>query len=416
LTLAKPAVLFDCTRLFLRGAKAPPTGIDRVTLAYARWLLAREDVRLVPVCAWGGRLSPMSVKGVRRIVDRAEQEHFHADDIWERLRAALSRPAGAVPGLRAGANPPGQIAGRARYGPATLRTLANLRPQAAASGALYLNVSHFGLEQPGLLDRATARGFKPVVMIHDLIPIEHPEYCGPSADRWHRRRIATTLEHASLVIANSRSTVESLVRFAQDGDHRLPPVCVAPLGLETAFLSNAPPVESAAPYFLAIGTLEPRKNLTFLLTIWRRLAERMGGDTPTLVLVGRRGWENESLLDQLQRSPPIRRFVHEVSNLQSEQLARLLHGATALLAPSLIEGFDLPVAEAGALGTPVIASDIDVHRELAPDATLLDPLDGPAWLAAIEAAVRSPSPRTPRRSPTWAEHFDIVRLALAPLA
>jgi glycosyltransferase involved in cell wall biosynthesis len=171
-------------------------------------------------------------------------------------------------------------------------------------------------------------------------------------------------------------------------------------------------VVSARPYFVCVGTIEPRKNVHFLLRLWRRLAERMGADTPWLVLAGRRGWESEAILDHLERSPPVRRFVHEVSHLGDRDLARLIAGANALLAPSSCEGFDLPVAEATALGTPVIASDIPVHREFASHARLLDPVDGLAWLAAIEdAATRRPSAE-PSRPFDWESHFQIAGRAL----
>jgi hypothetical protein len=104
--------------------------------------------------------------------------------------------------------------------------------------------------------------------------------------------------------------------------------------------------------------------------------------------------------------------VHEIGGLDDDQLARLIGGATALLAPSFSEGFNLPVAEANALGTPVIASDIPVHRELAGGAHLIDPVDGPAWLAAIQAAVVR-RPVSSRCEPLgWPGHFAIVAEAL----
>jgi glycosyltransferase involved in cell wall biosynthesis len=82
------------------------------------------------------------------------------------------------------------------------------------------------------------------------------------------------------------------------------------------------------------------------------------------------------------------------------------------LAPSFSEGFNLPVAEAMAMGTPVIASDIAVHRELAAGARLIDPVDGPGWLAAIEAAAAT-RPTVPRANPlSWPDHFAIVKEAL----
>jgi glycosyltransferase involved in cell wall biosynthesis len=180
------------------------------------------------------------------------------------------------------------------------------------------------------------------------------------------------------------------------------------LGLQPEFLCSPDPLQTAHPYFICVGTIEARKNLAFLLALWRRLEERMGPQTPRLVLVGRRGWENESVIDHLDRSKAVLRLVHEVCDLRDGDLARLIAGATALLSPSFAEGFDLPVVEAMALRTPVIASRIPVHVELASYATLLDPLDGPAWLAAIEAACSTPARGPIVDSPTWDSHFTRV--------
>ncbi|PZQ47225.1 MAG: glycosyltransferase family 1 protein, partial [Phenylobacterium zucineum] len=151
-----------------------------------------------------------------------------------------------------------------------------------------------------------------------------------------------------------------------------------------------------------------RKNLAFLLTVWRRLQERMGDAAPQLVLIGRYGWENEAVLDHLQRSPALRGLVHQASDLPDSALAGLVGGARALLAPSSVEGFDLPAVEASALGVPVIASDIPAHRELVPNAHLVDPLDGLGWLEALERAARR-SPKAPAyAAPTWDSHFARV--------
>jgi glycosyltransferase involved in cell wall biosynthesis len=299
-----------------------------------------------------------------------------------------------------------------RYAKAGARALSHSRPRRYGPGDMYLNVSHFGLEQPGLLPRLTRRGVRPMAMIHDLIPIEHPEYCSPSASVWHRRRIDELLEYGVLLVTNSKTTASDVAAYAEEYGLDLPQVCVAPLGLEPEFLEPARAAQAAGSYFVCVGTIEPRKNLTFLLTLWRRLADRMGDATPPLVLVGQRGWENESVIDHLDRSPPILRFVHEVNDLSNDELARLIGGARALLSPSFSEGFNLPVAEALAMGVPVIASDIAVHRELAGNAHLIDPLDGPAWLAAIEGAAARRPPSRISRALSWRQHFAIVAEAM----
>lgn len=403
-------VLFDASRLVFRLARGRAlTGIDRVALAYARWLLARTDVELKPVWCVEGRLLPAPTGLLRWMVEAKPREAPGAAQTWTRLSAALARAQDDAPALRADAG------GRADHGWLldALRHIWSgpLRAQVSA-GDFYVNVSHYGVGRGGLLPRLVRRGVEPVVMVHDLIPILHPEFCTPGGAAKHALRMQAVLEHAALVIANSASTAGDIAAFALDAGRAPPPLCVAPLGLEPAFRGAPEGVEAARPYFVCVGTIEPRKNLAFLLTLWTRLATRMGEAAPRLVLVGRRGWENEAVIDLLERAPAVGRLVHEACDLTDEQLAGLMAGAAALLAPSFTEGFDLPAAEALAVGAPVIASDIAVHRELAGGAQLIDPLDGPGWLAAIEAAALISASRRPRAAPTWERHFEIVGEAL----
>jgi len=409
----RTTLLFDVSRLFIRETLTSPTGIDRTTEAYAAWLLSRPDLDVRPVCSWGGVIWPVSRSSLTRLLRRkTATPPLGHDEAWRVLRGALSQAGSPTePPLRAKAKSGRVTATVQRYLPAVLKTLLFWRPGALPPGAIYMNVSHFGLEQPRVLDRLTARGIRSVVMIHDLIPILHPEYCSPSAGRLHRIRVDAVCRNGALVIANSAATADDLAAYATASSQKAPPVCVAPLGLEPAFLGPQPPSWPCRPYFVCVGTLEPRKNVAFLLTLWRRLAERMGAEAPTLVLVGQRGWENESILDQLERSPPILRLVHEANTLTDGQLAQLIRNARALLAPSFTEGFDLPVNEAIALGAPVIASDVPVHREFMGQAQLIDPLDGLGWLAAIETACHQPRAVAPRTRPSWSDHF--VRVAVA---
>ena len=416
-------VLFDIGRIFIRGSRFSPTGIDRVVVAYARWLLDEPDVDLQPVLTFGGRLFGVPRRMLERTIrqneafGRERNESDEPGEAWGALQHALGVTTDRATPLRA--QPLAhQIPQRTKWHLSIAgRALANLRPVRATPGGIYLNVSHTGLDQPRVLARLAERGMAPVVMVHDLIPINFPEYCAPPAKARHQRRMAEIIEHARLVITNSATTAAEVADYAALLNRKTPATQVAPLGIETAFFDDTQPWTPARPYFVCVGTLEARKNVAFLLAAWRRLAERLGSETPRLVLVGRRGWENEAVIDHLQRSEAVIRLVHEVSDLSDRELARLVGGAAALLSPSLAEGFDLPVVEALAIGTPVIASDIPVHRELAGDAaTLIDPLDGPAWIAAIEQAMAGNGGRGPRYdAPTWSGHFDQLAVALRGL-
>lgn len=401
----KRAVLFDATRLLSRADRSAPTGIDRVCLAYAEHLLSRRDLTVTPVTSRKDQLTAVDFRWFGETTAALRQRW--SGDVDEgaaeaRLAAALAAPRRG----RSLADEAGQTRpARTRRG---LEQLLRQRPLAdPPRNALYVNVGHTGLDSPRILGGLAERGVARLVMVHDLIPITHPEYCRPGEGPRHRTRMRTALRQASHIVVNSAATGAELTAFALREGIAPPPVQVAHLGLEPVF---GAPVWSPAdiPYFVHVGTLEGRKNLAFLLTVWRRIEERMGAAAPRLALIGRHGWENEAILDHLQRSPNLQGLVHQVAELPDAGLARLLAGARGLVAPSSVEGFDLPVAEALSLGVPVIASDIAVHRELAPHARLIDPLDGPGWLAAIEGATLVAPRRSPYAHPTWAAHFHTV--------
>lgn len=189
-------------------------------------------------------------------------------------------------------------------------------------------------------------------------------------------------------------------------------------------MATAPPStpQATAPYFVMLGTIEPRKNHLLLLQLWQRLVAQMGpARAPRLHLVGRSGWENAHILNLLERSSALHGVVTLSHGKSDREVAALLRGARALLMPSLAEGFGLPVAEALALGAPVIASDLPALREAgggAPD--YLDPLDGPAWVQAIRDYIDKDAPRrqaqlgriTAWRAPTWDDHCRVVLEAI----
>lgn len=407
-------VLFDASRLLTRTERSAPTGVDRVCLAYAEWLVRRPDVRMIPVRskhdqlvavddAWfRTTLKDLRARWTGQEPDAATTARGH------RLFAALHADRPGVESVIS-APPPAPKAT-----PAATRRLrvwkqffrSRRMPELPASRH-YFNVGHTSLNTPDILAGLASRGIQSVVLLHDLIPITHPEFCRPGDGDRHRGRVLTALRHASRIIVNSHYTATELREFAAREGVRAPPIDAVHLGLEPVFMAPPQPV-SPRPYFVHVGTIEARKNLAFLLTIWRRLQERLGEATPQLVLVGRYGWENEAVLDHLERSPNLKGLVHQSANLPDASLAMLMSGAQGVLAPSSVEGFDLPAVEACALGVPLIASDIPAHRELVPHAQLIDPLDGLGWLAALERATMQ-RPAAPRyQPPTWDEHFSAV--------
>jgi glycosyltransferase involved in cell wall biosynthesis len=246
----------------------------------------------------------------------------------------------------------------------------------------------------------SARG---VVTIHDLTYLRHAGTVSSASARY-RELVPRSLARASVVITPSAVTAE-LVQSSYDV--RVP-VQVTPLGVDAAWAAAAPPDEALrrrlglpSSYVLFVGTLEPRKDLGTLLA-----AHRLVPDAPPLVLVGPRGWGEQ--LDVRGCITP--------GYLDDERLRPVVAGASALVLPSLDEGFGLPVLEALAAGTPVIASDLPVLREVGGTVTsYAEPGNPAAFAAALATVLAGPGDPAPRRAHgagyTWARCAEATRAA-----
>jgi len=393
--------LFDLSRLLSRAERAVPSGIDRVEIAYARHLIAtaRDRLSFAAMAGWG-RFGPLPAAGAIRLVETlgALWRGDGDDRASRRAVAAVARH------LRLNL---------------LLRGEAALCASARRSGErlVYLLVSHHHLDQPAQLQRLKERaGVAFVCLVHDLIPIEFPEYSRPGQAARHQRRMETVAQLADAVIVNSTSTSLAF-RPLLERANRTPPVLIAPLGIDLVPAAQSATAHSHPPYFVCIGTIEPKKNHLLLLNLWRRLAIEQGGRAPRLVLIGQRGWENENVIDMIERSLPLRGLIEEHNALPDVTVTRLLRGARALLLPSFAEGYGLPVAEALALGVPVLCSDLPALRAVGKDVPeYLDPLDGPGWHAAVLDYAQETSRRrraqltrlSEWKPPCWEDHFDAV--------
>jgi glycosyltransferase involved in cell wall biosynthesis len=286
-----------------------------------------------------------------------------------------------------------------------------------------LNTGHSGLESPAYSASLQRLGVRPVFLLHDLIPISHPEYCRAGELERHHRRIDTALKIGRGLILNSRQTLKELQDYADSKSLPLPPAIAAHLAPPTLPPAGVNPV--GTPYFVILGTIEPRKNHWMLLQVWRGLIEKYGSRAPQLIVVGQRGWECENVVDLLERGEHLREHVIELPRCTDAQLATYLHHAQALLFPSFAEGYGLPLVEALSVGTPVIASNLPVFHEIAGDIPeYLDPLDGPGWRSLIDAySVTDSSMREAQKlrmqhyaPPSWSRHFEQVDAFLEKLA
>ena len=302
------------------------------------------------------------------------------------------------------------------------RALPSALRNRARPGAIYLNVGHTGLNEASLPGWIADQGLRAVYLVHDLIPLTHPQFCRRGEAEKHARRMRNMLASAAGVIGNSRATLDDLAEFANANGLPMPPSVVAWISGGT-FARDVRPRTLSRPHFVAVGTIEGRKNHLLLLDVWRRLVAEQGKHAPVLLILGQRGWQAERVFEQLDRPEELQGHVQELGTCNDEELAGWIGGARALLMPSFAEGFGLPVFEALELGTPVIASDLPVFREVGGGIpTYLDPQDSAAWKRTIEAFCADGPERQRQvaeigafQAPTWGDHFAKVEVWLARL-
>jgi glycosyltransferase involved in cell wall biosynthesis len=214
-----------------------------------------------------------------------------------------------------------------------------------------------------------------VVTVHDLAVLRHPEWFNRWTRTYSRIAVPRVVAAAHRVIAVSEFTKRELVSLLGTDAAK---IRVVPNAVEDVFTADGPRAEG--DYTLAVGTLEPRKNLA-------RIAQAVDGE---LRVVGARGWGGIE--------PP--RGVTWLGDVSDEELAALYRGAKCLVYASLYEGFGIPVAEALACGCPVVTSLESPMAEFAGDAaTYVDPEDVDSIRAGIQRVARPEATRLA----SWAE-------------
>ena len=281
----------------------------------------------------------------------------------------------------------------ARFEVAALVSMLTGRPFAGASElSRTLDIVH------ATDHRIPQLGQLPVVAtLMDAIPLVHPEWV--SASRLGRikhafwRRSAHWADH--VITISEYSKTEIMNHFGLPEDR----ISVTPLGVDTRWFY--PLVESVLAqvsvrlslpnrYFLFVGTLQPRKNVSRLIAAYQSLPNWLR-DEVALLIVGRAGWQCEDITSNLE-SGVYGSNVKWLKHLPEEELLTVMKGATGLVFPSLYEGFGLPVLEAFAAGVPVVTSNTTSLPEVAGDAALLiNPLDETEIAGAMQRIIEDTS-------------------------
>lgn len=373
-------VLLDITRLFGRVlSNVTPTGVDRVSLEYVHHYSSRARA----VLAEGRFVAVLSKQDSQKAFDALLHPISNSRSIIQRLIIKARLTAWCCKSVHE---------------------------------RILINTGHSGINHPLYAIGLRRLGVKLIFIVYDVIPITHPEFCRPNENIKHHNRIHNMLSYGRGIITISQFTLNTLHDESQKLGLKMPNSVVAHLapGFTPVTYGSRPIV---SPYFVVLGTIEPRKNHNLLFRVWRKLVEEMGDLAPKLVLIGRRGWECENAVDILERSEVLRGFLIEKNACSDDELGTILHHAQALLFPTLVEGYGMPIVESLMVNTPIIATDLPVFHEIVgeiPD--YLDVLDGLGWYSHIKAYMNSQHPLRVAQllrmqqftRPSWQAHFEKV--------
>ena len=217
------------------------------------------------------------------------------------------------------------------------------------------------------------KSIKKVITMHDLVWLTHPDTMKFSG-RWAEKILTgRSLRQAHAVIAVSQATADDIKKYYPAATDRISvikhgwselPVPSPPTGGEK-YIDE--------PFFLSVGTIEPRKNYPALIQAYIKYLQR--GGKARLVIVGNKGWGWKQFSKQLSESQAGAK-IEFVENCNDENLAWFYTNACAFVMISFAEGYGLPVTEAMEYGLPLILSDIKVLREHEPEVvSWVNPLD-----------------------------------------
>jgi alpha-1,3-rhamnosyl/mannosyltransferase len=237
-----------------------------------------------------------------------------------------------------------------------------------------------------------------VITVHDLSWIRYPHMHPKERVMAMDRYFEPSLRRAQCVITDSHFVKQEIIDVFGLSPDIIYPVA---LGVETQYRPHSPEQTQASltrlglvhgQYLLAVGTLEPRKNLQQALNAFMALPQAMRRSHP-LVLVGMKGWHTAQLEQQMSPLLAAGEII-QLGYLERSDLVQVTAGACALVYPSVYEGFGLPPLEAMACGVPVIASNVSSIPEVVGDAGLMiDPSDVDQLTRAMLVMTQAPDLR-----------------------
>ncbi|MFP4099273.1 glycosyltransferase family 4 protein [Coleofasciculus sp.] len=227
--------------------------------------------------------------------------------------------------------------------------------------------------------------------IYDLTFVKYLDYID-SVVKTYSKRVQKCLTWTDLVITISESSKNDIIEYLNVNPDR---IYVTPLASryssDNLLIPSNPSVnyDFSYPYILFVSTIEPRKNVTTLVSAFNYLKQKHKIEHH-LILIGQKGWHYKPIFAAIENSP-WNHHIHHLDYLCDEHVARFYSNADVFVYPSHYEGFGLPVLEAMTLGAPVVTSNTSSLPEVAGDAALLIDPNNPMELAEAILKVISDS-------------------------
>lgn len=375
----KTTIIFDITRLLSRCLAATPRGIDRVELSYAQYCLANESIFIYQNSGVFFFLPLEDALLLVKVLCDKWQSSLTVNnlDCQSLYTKTLGRELTIVYRLQ-----PKKL----------VDDLLKASIKNNQGKLVYLNVSHHGVSNYRAFIKLRELGVDRIVFyLHDTIPAQYPELVSRFSHQRQLIQLAIMAVCGDTVLVNSEYTKQCYLNFLEGADLPINSVSVIPIGLEDKFckgslrdVSEKNAFLKRKPYFVVVGAIEKRKNISFLLKAWRKLANILPeSSTPNLLLIGKACPDEIHKINALCKSYSIEKFVHHLFGVSDDQLVDLISSSEAMLFPSLVEGWGMPVTEALSLGVPVVGSKIPAFTESGQGIAILLELKCSVWVEII---------------------------------
>ena len=375
-----PTLCYDISRLLSKKDTPFPTGIDRVDIAYAAWIVENEEFVIFVKQDNGEFIIVPQYEAIKLINILSTQ--------WNSSIIITNK--------------------RKKNNYHNHKTLYNYLHN-TSDICVYINVSHKFTYVEELINCSTMPNFYSVFYIHDIIPITHPQYVREGDSERMDRNLNTILTFSSLILVNSKYTKDTIYKYCSRNNIYTPDIRILTIGCEDIFKKSIDYTLFNKKFFLYVSTIEPRKNHRLLLSVWRKLYKYYGIDTPKLILIGKYGWNVENLAYELRSDPIAKHCIRQYDYIDDKLMFLLLNSCEATLNPSHVEGYGMPAIESLAMQKLTLCSDIAAYKESTKGAAIyLDPDDVSAWYAAICRIIdgkKETEFKNNFKVPTWKTHF-----------